>query len=53
MFFHGLARFPMSDNERYIFIFGIPVKAVTKTTFFFTNPAGNRTDALNKFVRFT
>lgn len=52
MFFHGLARFPISDNQRYIFFLGILVNTVIKTTVFLTNPTGNRTDTLNKFVLF-
>ena len=52
MFFHGLARLPISDNEIYIFIFGILVKAVAQTTFFLTNSERNRTNTMNKFIRF-
>ena len=52
MSFHGLARLPLPDNEIFVFLFGIPVKAVTKTTFFLTNSARKRTYTLSKFIRF-
>ncbi len=52
MLIHGLACLPLSNQAIGIFVFKIPVHAVTKTAFFFTNSARKRPHTFDKFIRF-
>jgi hypothetical protein len=52
MLLHGWACLPLSNHAKGIFLFGIPVHAVAKTAFFFTNSARKRAHAFDKFIRF-
>jgi hypothetical protein len=52
MLLHGGAYLPLSNHAKGVFLFGIPVHAVAKTAFFFTDFACKRARTFDKFIRF-
>jgi len=52
MLLHGWAGLPLSNQAIGVILIGIPVHAVAKTAFFFTDFARKRAHTFDKFIRF-